>query len=512
MAGDRAFLWIPPDCGRVRAVIVGQHNMIEESIFEDPEFRKTLSELGMAEVWVAPPFDVVFRFDQGAGDRFDAIMNALAAASGYSELSYAPVVPIGHSACASYPWNFAAWNPGRTLAILSVHGDAPLTGMTGSGHPNPDWGARNIDGVPGLMVMGEYEWLEGRLEPALKFRAAHPATPLAMLAEPGRGHFDVSDDLIHYLTMFIRKAAEQRLPADAPTGRAPVLRPVDPRDGWLVERWHLNQPRDIPPAPFAGYKGDPQQAFWAFDKEMAMATQNYRADQIGKRPQLLGFVQDGHIVPQSDTHNQITLRFEPNEDGVTFKLAATFLDKVEAGSKNLTRWTELPVGAPLGHATGGGPIVISPITGHVKQIGADTFAVSLNRADSTIDRRANDVWLLASQPGDGTYKSALQQALMHIAPNTQGADQHITFPEIPSQTAGTHSLELAATSDAGAKVCFYVREGPAELDGDTLTFTPIPPRARFPVKVTVVAWQWGRSGAPQLKTAAPVERSFDLVK
>jgi len=90
--------------------------MTEEGILEHPEFRKALSDLGMAEVWVAPPFDGVFKFDQGAGDRFSAIMKALADESGYSELDYAPIVPIGHSACASYPWNFAAWNPGRTLA------------------------------------------------------------------------------------------------------------------------------------------------------------------------------------------------------------------------------------------------------------------------------------------------------------------------------------------------------------------------------------------------------------
>lgn len=512
MTGSRAFLWIPPNCARVRAAIVAQHNMIEESILEHPEFRKTLSDLGIAEVWVAPPFDGVFRFDQGAGDRFSAIMKALAEESGYPELSYAPVVPMGHSACASYPWNFAAWNPGRTLAILSVHGDAPLTNMTGSGHPNPDWGDRNIDGIPGLMVMGEYEWIEGRLEPAIKYRAEHPATPLAVLAEPGRGHFDVSEDLIHFLTMFIRKAVEERLPQDTPAGQAPVLKPVDPKAGWLVERWHLNQPREVAAAPYASYKGDPQQAFWAFDKEMAMATQNYRANQIGKLPQLLGFVQDGKVVPQSDTHNQVTLRFEPMEDGVTFKLSATFLDHVDPGSKNLPRWTYLPAGSPLGHATGGGPIVISTITGPVKKIDEDTFAVSLNRTASTVDKRAGDIWLLASQQGDGKYKSILQQALMRIKPNTVGADQHITFPEIPAQTAGACALKLAASSDSGAKVSYYVREGPAEIDGDTLTFTAVPPRAKLPIHVTVVAWQWGHSGAPQLKTAAPVERTFDLIK
>ncbi len=512
MTGSRAFLWIPPSCGKVRAVIVAQNNMIEESILEHPEFRKTLADLGIAEVWMAPPFDVVFNFAGGAGDRFNAIMKALADESGYSELEDAPVVPIGHSACASYPWNFAAWNPGRTLAILSIHGDAPLTNMTGSGHPNPDWGNRNIDGIPGMMVMAEYEWIEGRIEPAIKFRAEHPATPLAVLAEPGRGHFDVSEELIRFLTMFIRKAAEQRLEADTPSGQAPVLKPVNPKSGWLVERWHLNQTRKIAAAPWSEYKGDPEQAFWAFDKETAMATQNYRADQIGKLPQLLGFVQDGKVVPQSNTHNQVSLRFQPMGDGVTFKLSATFLDKVEAGSNNLTRWTGLPVGSALGHATGAGSIVISRITGPVKKIDADTFAINLDRTASTADRRANDIWLLASHPGDGKYKSVLQQALMRITPNTLGTDQHITFPQIPRQTAGTPAVKLAATSDAGAKVSYYVREGPAEIDGDTVTFTPIPPRAKFPVKVTVVAWQWGRSSDPQLKTAAPVERTFDLIK
>lgn len=46
----RAFLWIPPNCQRVRAVVVGQHNMIEEGILEHPAFRKALSETGMAPV------------------------------------------------------------------------------------------------------------------------------------------------------------------------------------------------------------------------------------------------------------------------------------------------------------------------------------------------------------------------------------------------------------------------------------------------------------------------------
>jgi hypothetical protein len=93
-----------------------------------------------------------------------------------------------------------------------------------------------------------------------------------------------------------------------------------------------------------------------------------------------------------------------------------------------------------------------------------------------------------------------------------GADQQITFPEIPDQKAGAVSLALHAVSDAGLPVHYYVREGPASVENGTLTFTPIPPRSKFPVEVTVVAWQWGRSASPEVKTATPVTRTFVIQK
>ena len=62
------------------------------------------------------------------------------------------------------------------------------------------------------------------------------------------------------------------------------------------------------------------------------------------------------------------------------------------------------------------------------------------------------------------------------------------------------------------RVRYFVREGPAEVDADVLTLTAVPPRAKFPVTVTVVAWQWGRSVEPAVRNAEPVERSFKIVK
>jgi hypothetical protein len=510
----RAFLWIPPECRRVRALVVGQDNLAEQGILEHPYFRKEMARLGIGEIFIAPPFDAWQRASNNAAanDKFDALLKSLADMSGYDEIAIAPIIPMGHSAMASFPWNFAAWNQPRTLAIVSIHGDAPQTGMAGNGQPNADWGDRNLDGIPGLIVMGEYEWLEDRVAPALKFRAAHPAAPLALLAEPGRGHFDYSDELVKFLAMFIRKAAEQRLPENFPPGQPPILKLVDPRDGWLVERWYLNQARTIKPAPFVHYAGDPGEAFWVFDKEMAVATQNYFATKPGKLPQLLGFVQDGEIVPQTETHQQVNLKFEPAADGVTFQVGATFLAAVDGGSQNTMRWTALPAGAPLGHARGGGPIRVSRLAGPVSQIRTNTFRVQFDRIASTIDWRSSDIWLLAEHPGDAKYKSAVQQALLKLPAFDNGAEQHITFDKIPDQKRGIKTLKLQAASDSGRNVYFFVREGPAEIAGDTLRFTKIPPRAKFPVKVAVVAWQLGSAGQPELKTAEPVTQELLLTK
>jgi hypothetical protein len=511
----RAFLWIPPECRQVRAVVVGQNNMIEQGILEHPILRRELAKLGIAEIFIAPPFEnwQNAASNDAANVRFDALLQSLAEVSGYSELKFAPIVPLAHSAMASYPWNFAAWNPARTLAILSVHGDAPQTDRVGNGKPNASWGGRNIDGIPGLMVMGEYEWSDDRLTPALKFRAEHPNAAIAMLAEPGNGHYNYCDDLINFLAMFIRKSAEYRLPSDEPMDRPPVLKTVDSTKGWLVQRWHLSQPRTVKPAPFAKYTGDQKLAFWAFDKEMAWDTQNYFAGQPGKLPQLLSITADDMPLTKS-CGEPVDLAFLPLADGATFRLKTSYMSFVPGDAthnQNAARWAYLPPGSPLGHAAGGGSIELHKIVGPVIQTGMNTFRVAFNRVSSTRDGRDNDIWLWASQAGDAKYKNIVQQAHMRIPDFNQGAPQRITFPEIPGQKAGTKSLKLGAVSDSGREVYYYVREGPAEIDGDELQFTRIPPRAKFPVKVTVVAWQLGRDGDPKLKTATPVEQTFEIL-
>jgi hypothetical protein len=506
----RAFLWIPPGCKQVRAVVVGQHNMEEEPIFESSRFRAALAKLGFAEVWVTPGFDLFFRFDKGSGEAFNEMMNSLAEVSGYGELKTAPIVPLGHSAAASSPWNFAAWAPERTLAIVSVSGQWPYYKDVNT----PDWGDRVVDGIPGLVTMGEYEAAESRAGVGLEQRQQHPKTALSMLANPGAGHFDTTDEKNDYIALYLAKAAQYRLPANSPLEGPVKLKPIDPtKQGWLAERWHRDQPPKAAAAPVGEYKGDPKEAFWFFDGELAKATEVFQAQYRGKKADLLGYEQNGKVVEQNpNTHQQVTLAFLPEGDGLTFKLHGVFIDTVPPGRPE--GWTGLPAGSRVNHASGGGPVTISRICGPVAQVGPDTWAIRFYRMGMDNHKRSNEIWLEATHPGDAQYRRAVQQSVMHFPlKNTDGADQTIDFAPLPDVREGTAAIPLHATSTAGAPVHFYVREGPAEIVGDReLKFTPIPPRAKFPVAVTVVAWQWGRNIDPKLKTAEPVERTFHIVK
>ena len=137
--------------------------------------------------------------------------------------------------------------------------------------------------------------------------------------------------------------------------------------------------------------------------------------------------------------------------------------------------------------------------------------VSFYRMGMNNLRRTGDICLLASQTGDRKYKNTVQEVSIHIPyRNAEGQRQYILFPGLPDVKAGSASLSLKATSDCGLPVSYYIKEGPAEIEGEQIVFTPIPPRSKFPVKVTVVAWQYGIAG--KVQTAEPVERSFYILK
>ncbi|MBW4889746.1 hypothetical protein KXQ82_08460 [Mucilaginibacter sp. HMF5004] len=505
----RAYLWIPPNCKKVKAVIFAQNNMEEQSILEDAKFRDEMGKLDIAEVWVSPGYDILFHFDQGAGNTFNDIMNSLADVSGYSELKYAPFIGMGHSAAASAPYYMAAWNPQRSLAAISVSGQWPY--FRNAAFAPDIWGDRNIDSIPCLETMGEYEAANTWSAEGLKERQQHPLIPMSMLAMPAQGHFAATAQKISYIALYIKKVMQYRLPKNTPDNKAPQLIPIDPsRTGWLADKWRYNQAPTALAAPLNEYKGDKTQAFWYFDKEIADATTFYESEHRNKKAQLIGYLQDGKMVAQRNTHQQVNLKFEPEADGITFKLHNAFYDTVPGGSPRLAVWAGVQVGAKLGHAKGA--INIERIIGPVIKLNDSTFRVH-PQIGYWQSPHSYELWFAATNAGDDVYKPAVQQAQMLIPPrNTQGREQHITFAAVADQKAGAKGIRLNATSDAGVPVGFYIQDGPAEIEGDHINLSAIPPRSHYPVKVTVVAWQYGNSNEPKLQTAEQVERIFWISK
>jgi len=490
----QAYLWIPPDCKEVKGIVLACRNVQEEGILTHPDFRKEMAELGFAGIWVAPGWNGIFDVRAGAQSAFEETIDKLAEVSGYPELRYAPVVYMGHSAHASGPYHFGAWNPDRTLAMISIHGDSPRSDFLCCNHVNPDWEeGRNIDGIPGLVCIGEHEWLEERIRSSFVFQKDYPNSTLSLLCDAGHWHNDMSDRHINYLTTFIRKAVEYRMPANW-DGKSPVkLKKLDPRKGWLADRWRPEQMPTAEAAPYREYKGDRDSAFWYFDGEMARMTEAYYTLERGKKPQYINIIQKGQFVPMG----QEVLPFYPEADGTTFSLKAAFTDSTG----------RYPSTEHSFH-----PIRIDRVSGPVEMINDTTFQVHIYRAGFA-DRRSGDIDMMAYAEPDDIYRRGWRRVALHIPRRLEeGLPQKITFPEITDVPTGTKTIALNATSDSGLPVYYYIDGGPAHIEGNKLVFSTIPPKARYPVKVTVVAWQHGTLAEPRYRSAEPVERVFNICK
>ncbi|MGM8362199.1 hypothetical protein ACSV4D_09815 [Flavobacterium sp. ARAG 55.4] len=492
----QAYLWIPENCKQVKGIVFGQHNMIEEEMLEHAYFRKVMAELGFAEVWVTPVVSWMYNTTRGEDKIITEMFQELANVSGYQEVANAPIVPIGHSAMASFPWNFAAFNPNRTLALVSIHGDAPQTNLTGNGKPNPDWGNHNIDGIPSLFIMGEYEWWEKRIQPAYNYIQKHPKSVITLFADAGHGHFDYSDAMVKYVANYIREAAKRRLTAKNLYTEVPKLKSVKPESGWLMDKWRQDSIPQSKAASFAHFKGDRKTASWVFDKNMAKNTEQFYAKSRGKKMQYIGLIQDGEIVQPDKSHANYALKFKPLQDGISFTLKAFFSDSLRL--KPVSDFAKTPLS-------------IDRICGPVKKINDSTFQIRFDKLGFNNSKRSSDIWLLAHNDGDAIYKSAVQQLHLRFPiKNQDDTPQQIDFASINDVAIGIKKIALKAKSSTGTKVSYYVKEGPAYIDDNILHFTKIPPRTHFPIKVTVVAWQYGIAG--QLQSADPVERSFWIRK
>jgi hypothetical protein len=160
-------------------------------------------------------------------------------------------------------------------------------------------------------------------------------------------------------------------------------------------------------------------------------------------------------------------------------------------------------GTPLPH-TPGQP-EIEWLCGALKPVGNDRFQIALDRSWPN-----SACYLSICQRGSKTIRTVVQPCGIKLQKN-DGLKQTITFDPLPDVTTGTQSTPLKAVSSAGLPVRFFVRAGPAIVKDNELILTPVPPRSRFPITVTVDAWQWGRATAPAIATAPLAEQEFKIL-
>lgn len=275
--GKRAFLRLPKGNSEVKAILYCHQNMTEEGLFRSKLFTDRMDSLDVAMAFVQQGSQ---NWDTASGcqERFDSIISGFASATGHQEINTAPIIPFGHSAQATFPWNFAAWNPQRTLCIISYHGDAPRTNLCGYGRANIEWGrTRNIDSIPGLMIEGEYEWWEARVRPALAFRMMYPDSRISFLCDAGRGHFDLGEDTQLYIARFIEKSLADPRPAG----------------GELYSRWRADGSESI----------DPHDCFWYHDNEMVEWTRRRYSAAHGDVPRYVSAKISGQTVDYDSTRH-----------------------------------------------------------------------------------------------------------------------------------------------------------------------------------------------------------------
>lgn len=375
--GNRAYIRLPRGSKEVKAILYCHQNMTEEVLFRSEMFCHKMDSLSVAMAFIqrgSQNWDTSVKDDDGltCQERFEQLMQSFASGTKHPELATCPIIPFGHSAQATFPWNFAAWNPERTLCIISYHGDAPRTNLCGYGRANIEWGrTRNIDHIPGLMIEGEYEWWEARVRPALAFRMMYPDSRISFLCDAGRGHFDLCEQTQDYITRFIAKA----LTDPRPTG------------GLYYSRWQEDGTETT----------DTHEQFWYQDAEMVALTQARYKESLGKQMQYLSANINGKpIVYDANKHIKMNATLTSKE----FTIEPFFTDADR--SHPSTR-----------HADVRPRVVI--LSGPVIQTGEYTFRFDPDYFGFDPKRLWSGITLCLEADGDANYKSAVQE--LNITPH-----------------------------------------------------------------------------------------------
>ena len=294
-----AYLWIPPNTPKIRAVMVAMHNGLPSNILQSAPMRVVCRKHGIAQILLTPwakdigsvmmkdlTFDVT---DPARTAIYDSYLQRLADLSGHPELIAAPIVPLAHSAFCGFPFEAAMRKPEQCLAAIPIKAGLPdaynFFGPGGKAlHPSADFNLRNVpilfvtSGSQETVGWSAYPQAYGTYLSSYRRgdRDDNPGTNYQSHAElfgscweMTSGHFDMSPRNYQFVADWVDTIATARLAEKA----GDPMKNLVLRDGWLMDP-KIPATGDLPkdyamPAPYLEFKGHRNQALWFPNKKLA---------------------------------------------------------------------------------------------------------------------------------------------------------------------------------------------------------------------------------------------------
>ena len=496
------YLWIPPACKKLNAVMFSSTAVLEQTTVEDPCIRAVCAKYGIAIVWS----DTQFYHDETIGlKQIENILAQFAEISGYDELKSVPWIPVGHSATLRMIRDIAKAKTNK-LAFMIMHKN-----NNGFGYSSE---------VPVLTTYGEFmEWdsynvdlkanvTKDKAYPNI-IKARESNMPVSYFSDPNTGHFDCSKSLMICISEWMEEICAIRIDSNG------NLKTIYLDKGWICR----------PPVPgFLGLK--PKPYLLATDSEkinawyptykIALEAYNLANISMTKKVQIAGFADNNgnyengwwraimYNIPYIlNNDGTLTINSIPYEKMPQGNYANKFTDVKE--NPNYNKFYSF-FNKENVFENSKNPLVVDEMSGNLKKTDNHTFEY--------IPRFNSPSYLIVRQQGNEKFRTSVQPGRLNFQPITVGTENIITFPIIHNQELKCTSIvKLNAISSSGLKVKYFVKSGAARIDDKNQLIIEkenIPLKTKFPYKITVTAYQLG-SKKDSVRTANPVSQIFCIL-
>ena len=562
-----AYLWIPPNTPKIRAVMIAMHNGLPINIIQSNAVRAVCRKHGIAQIlmtpWAKDIGGVMLKdlfYDVTDPQRtavYDSYMQRLADVSGHPELTSAPIVPLAHSAFCDFPFDAAVRNPEQCLGAIPIKAGLPdvyneFAAGSKAKSPDPTLCMRN---VPILFVnSGSQETVGWSAYPHAygaaglgSYRRDHDDNP-GTTYEPRNdmfgicwdmmcGHFDMLPRDYQFVADWLDAIANARLPQTP----GDPMKTITLRDGWLIDP-HIpaigDLPADFPmPAPYLEFKGHRNQAVWYPNQKLAQTQFELGRDEPRKKIEMFTLL-DAAGKPISLAHGSMASL--PNgqallhDDGLLTLTTdhLTTPPDICANENDHKKHPDQPfvfanvlfpgkTTMPVSEL----PLHFQPNNGAFQWIRTEQFKDERGITESRLTLRLirhridpdagfNMSFVRVYHDSDDQFAAAGRTCQISCSPSDadkKATDQKIDFPSIAAALATTDKIVLNAKSSAGLPVEYFVCKGPGIIKDGAFIPTEVPVGVTKPIEVTIGAYQVGLFKTPGgIKPSQTVYQTFQL--